>query len=538
MPETSVKEMCFDVVIAGGGFGGAYCGKYLPKYLGANSFSQVALIADQNVLAFQPMLAEVVGASLSPLDVVTPLHEFCRGTNVLCGRIAAVDLQKKSLSLDAGRFTPNSIIHYKHLVLALGGVIDVSRVPGMSEHGYVLKNAWDAVRLRMALLDRLEEANMCADEAIKKRLLTFVIVGGGYSGVETAGQILDLVREIKKFYYNLVDIKPRVVLIHSREHLLPEIGPKLGIYAEDKLRQRGMEIMLNARVTAVTSARAYLGDGTFIDTHTVISTIGNAPHPLLSELIKTYNLENLKGRITTEPDMRVKNQEGLWAIGDCAAIPLGAEPSCPPTAQFALRQGMQVSGNIDKALKGKPLKPFRYKSQGELAAIGHRIAVANIQGFKFSGFFAWLIWRAIYVSKLPGLQRKLRVLVEWVMELFFPRDISMLRSEKPHTINNLHVEKGNVLLHEGDPYYTFFIIKAGQIDCFQKDTLVRTLGPGDGLGGLRDTDMDHWTIRAVAAGPGNLVTVNRMVFQTLMQSKDFAQRFPEAAQALQAKVEG
>src|ERR1700761_3238416 len=234
----------YEVLIAGGGFGGAYCGKYLGIHLGAKAYKRAALIADQNVLAFQPLLAEVVGASLNPLDVVTPLHLFCRGTNVMQGLIVDIDLPGKSVILNAGHFTPNSVVTFDHLVLALGGKVDVSRVPGMTEHGFILKNAWDAVRLRTAIIERMEEANLFADAETKARLLTFVVVGGGYSGVETAGQILDLVHDIKPLYFNLSKVKARVILIHSRSHILPEIGENLGIYAETKLKERGMEILL------------------------------------------------------------------------------------------------------------------------------------------------------------------------------------------------------------------------------------------------------------------------------------------------------
>jgi NADH dehydrogenase len=527
----SAKALHYEVLIAGGGFAGAYCGKYLGIGLGKEAGQRAALVADQNVLAFQPMLAEVVGASLSPLDVVTPLRVFCRKINVLQAKIVDIDLPGKYVELDAGHFTPNSVITFDHLVLALGGIVDVSRVPGMNEHGYILKNAWDAVRLRVAVIERLEEANLCAQPEEKRRLLTFVVVGGGYSGVETAGQILDLVRGIQPLYLSLVGYVARVILVHSRDHILPEIGEKLGTYAEGKLRERGMEIRLNERVTSVTARKVCLGSGETIETHTVVSTVGNATHPVIAALIKKYNLENLKGRIVTEPTMRVKGHDNLWAVGDCAAIPLDGEPSCPPTAQFALRQGIQVSRNVINAQAGAPLKPFKFKAQGQLASIGHHTAVADVFGFQFSGFLAWLAWRTIYLTKIPGVQRKLRVMIDWTLDLIFPRDTSVIRPPTMHLMEDMHFEKDDLVLQENDPYLSFYIIKSGAVECFHQEVKTVTLGEGDYIGGKQFTAEGKWSVRVVVTEPSTLISIRREVLNTLLISKGIAERFKDRTPA-------
>lgn len=522
--DNSSNRLSFDVVIAGGGFSGAYCAKYLSKHLGREGARRVALVADENVLAFQPMLAEVAGASLSPLDVVTPLREFCRGANVLQGSITQIDLDAKTVELDAGRFTPNTILSFQHLVLALGGIVDLSRVPGMTDHGYILKDAWDAVRLRVAILERLEEANLSADPATKRRLLTFAVVGGGYSGVETAGQILDLVRNIQPLYHNLAEVEPRVVLIHSRDHLLPEIGEKLGTYAEKKLRARGMEILLNKRVASVSANRVYLADGESIETHTVISTVGNAAHPLLVELTRHYELASDHGRIVTDPSMRVPGREGIWAVGDGAAVPHEGKTSCPPTAQFALRQGIQVAGNIASSLNGGPLKPFHHKSQGQLASIGHRTAVADVMGVHFSGIIAWFIWRTIYLSKLPGLQRKLRVMIAWTLDLFFSRDISVVRAEGRELIQDMHLEKDDQIFQDDDPYVSFYIIKEGSVEYRRDGVPARQMGQGDHLGGPDFTTNGKWQGEARALNSTSLICINRKVMKTLFTSKVISDR--------------
>ncbi|HZQ47356.1 MAG TPA: FAD-dependent oxidoreductase, partial [Verrucomicrobiae bacterium] len=389
--------MKVEILIAGGGFAGAYCAKSLAHILRRDGARRVGLIAEQNIMVFQPMLAEVAGSSLSPLDVVNPLRLFCRGANVYRGRITDIDLERKQLTLDSGNFTSNTIFEFDHLALALGSVVDLSQVPGMPEHARVLRNVGDALRLRATIINRLEEANLEPNGAVLPRLVTFVVVGGGYSGVEAAGQILDLVQSAKPYYHNLQSAKLRVILVHSGSRLMQEVGRPLGLYAEQKLRQRGMEIILNARVTSMTASRVFLNTGQVIETTTVLSTVGNAPHPLIIELCNKYGLETYKGRIATGPTLQVKGREWLWAAGDCAAVPVNGQPASPPLAQFAQRQGKLLAQNLARLLRGGKLQPFAHKNLGQLASIGHRMAVAEIMGFRFSGFIAWFIWRTVYL---------------------------------------------------------------------------------------------------------------------------------------------
>jgi len=429
---TSAPSLQFDVVIAGGGFAGIYCARTLEKQLGGEARKRVALIADQNFMVFQPMLAEVVGSSISPRHVVNPIRRLCPGVTVLRGSISGIDLPGRRLEVNAGDFTGNVTIGFEHLVLSLGGIVDLSRVPGMPEHAFLLKNVGDALKLRATVIDRFEEANLEPREDAQRRLLTFVIVGGGYSGVEVAGQINDLGEEILSFYPRLRRESFRVVLIHSGTHLLPEISESLGQYCEENLQSRGVELILGTRVHAITSGKVFCPDRE-IESHTIVSTIGNAPHPLLSELCRAHDLGCEKGRLLTQPTLQIRGQTHLWAAGDCAAVPMPAPASasptdartfCPPTAQFAMRQGALLGENIARVITGddEP-QPFTFTGLGELASIGHRAAVAEILGMKFSGFFAWWLWRTVYLSKLPGVERKLRVLLDWTLDLFFPRGL-------------------------------------------------------------------------------------------------------------------
>lgn len=519
-------------MIAGGGFAGVYCAKSLAKELGPASRTRIALVADQNFMVFQPMLAEVCGSSIAPRHIVNPIRSICKDVTVLRGNIKSIDLQSRQLSLDAGVFTRNADIQFSHLVLALGGVVDLSRVPGMPEHAYLMKNVGDALELRSTIIDRFEEANFQPDADAMKRLLTFVVVGGGYSGVETAGQIFDLIRGINKLYPRIARSDYKVILVHSGNHLLPEISETLGIYCEKNMRERGIEIILNSRVTAMTASKIFLQDGRVIESNTVVTTVGNAPHPLIVDLCRKHNFESFKGRFVTDENLRAKNQDRIWVAGDCAAIPQfgGKEGEyCPPTAQFAYREGILLGKNIARWLRKQTLKTFKFKGLGELASIGHRSAVAEIFGMKFSGLIAWFMWRTIYLMKLPGLEKKLRVMIDWTLDLFFSRDITLMRSKPTEVLQEMHLEKGDSLFHSGEPALSFYIVKSGRIDLTDENGLVKSVGAGEHFG-ERALLNDHvWRFNAVAAEPSTLVALDAKVFESISSASNSIHNFFEAS---------
>ena len=514
-----------EVVILGGGFTGVYCAKALVKALGKERAAQSAIIADENYMVFQPMLPEVAGAGLSPTDVVNPIRFLCRGINVFRATVKEIRHAEKKLIISAGHFSPNIEVSYQHLVLALGATIDLSRVPGMPEHALLMQNVGDAIKLRATVLSRFEEANLLSDPALKKRMLSFVVVGGGYSGVETAGQLLDLFESSHKYYLNINKDDFQVCLIHSRDHLLPTLSESLGKYAEKKLRQRGLHIYLNRRVKAVTANTVYLDDDSTIETSTVVSTVGNAPHPLILKLTRDLGVEHERGRIKTLDTMQVPGVEGLWAAGDCAAVPLPDGGTCPPTAQFAMRQGDLLGENISDVLKetGEPLA-FTFRGLGELAAIGHRTAVANVLGLHFSGFVAWWMWRSVYLMKLPGINRKARVVFEWTMDLFFPKDIILINPRYSHALKDVYLEPDNILFHSGEPAFSFYVLKKGRIDIVDGPDLIKTIRPGEFFGERALMEDQEWRYTAVARAPSQLVSMGSDEFKAVMTSSEAFRR--------------
>lgn len=468
-------------------------------------------------MVFQPMLPEVVGGSLSPRHVVNPIRQLCDDADVLKGDVRSVDLHERTLQLDGGFFSPCVTIRFDHLVFATGSVVDLSRIPGMAEHAFLMRNAGDAMKLRAAIIARMEEANLLHDAAARRTLLSFVVVGGGHSGVETAGQMIDLIRGVCRFYDLVRPEEPCVTLIHSRERLLPTLDEELSSYTRRKLERNGVKVILNRKVRATTARSVLLDDGTRLEAVTVVCTVGNAPHPLVTGLARHGGLPVESGKIVVSASGKVMGCDHLWAAGDCALFPKANGGFCPETAQFAMRQGAHVAGNIAASYFGHPLEAFTFTGQGELAVIGHRSAVASVMGVNFSGFFAWFFWRTLYLLKLPGLDRKLRVVAEWTMDLFFPRDINLLTPRYSSPLEEMHLEPGDPLFHAGEPAFSFYAVKSGRVDIVDREgQVVKSACRGDHFGERALLEDRVWHFDAIAREATELVAIEARTFDKMV----------------------
>lgn len=523
MEEDKVIEL--DIAIVGGGFAGVYCAKVASKELGRSAAARVGLISDQNYMVFQPMLPEVTGGTIAARHVISPLRLLCRPARVLKGAVAEIRMEERLLILNAGPFTRNVQVRFQHLVLALGAAVDLSRIPGMPEHALLMRNVGDAMYLRTTIIGRIEEANLEPRAEVRRRLLTFVVVGGGYSGVETAGHILDLFASVHRYYPGIAREDLVVWLVHSRDHLLPTLSRRLGEYSARKLVARGLRLVLNERVKAVTADRVYLQSGKSIEANTVVATVGNAPHPLVEELCRVRGFAAEKGLIVTDEHCRVKGQSGLWAIGDCAAVPYVGGGFCPNTAQFAMRQGKLAGKNVVRAQRGEPLQRFTYKGMGEMASIGHRIAVADVMGLNFSGFFAWWLWRTVYLSKLPRLDRKIRVVLDWTLDLFFPRDINHLSPRFSKVLQEMYLEPGDVLFQRGEPAFSLYIVKSGCLELTDGRGDSRRVSQGDYFGEAALLGSGVWSRNARAIEPTRLVALPATVFQQIVSGSGSLAKF-------------
>jgi NADH dehydrogenase len=324
-------------------------------------------------------------------------------------------------------------VGYDQLVLAVGAVTNFYGTPGLEMHALTMKTLGDAIVVRNRAIDALGVADNQTDEADRKVTLTVVIAGGGFAGVETAGAVNDLLREAKKFYPNLKKASVRVVVVDPGEVILPELSASLGRYAHKKLVGRGVEIRSKTKVTAYDGKEVTLNDGTKIATRMLIWTAGITPPPLLANLACAKQ----RGRILANEFFQVPECPGVWALGDCALVPDVLNPGKfhPPTAQHAIREAKVLASNIAATLRGEPLQPFKFKILGLLATIGRRRGVAEILGWRFSGVIAWWLWRAIYLSKLPGVQKKIRVTLDWTLDLIFSKDIVQLPTLRAPTIS-------------------------------------------------------------------------------------------------------
>ncbi|TLD68191.1 CBS domain-containing protein [Phragmitibacter flavus] len=508
----------YDVLILGGGFAGVYCAQRLVKRL-KKSGKNVGLIASENHMVFQPMLAEVVGGSLAPRHVVNPIRHLCEGADVFRGTIQTIDCDKKQVVIDGGLAAGLVSFTYDHLVLTLGADVDLSRIPGMVEHAYLMRNAGDAMKLRASIIARMEEANLINDPAIRKQVLSFIIVGGGYSGVETAGQIRDLLNVMASHYEQVKLEDTSVTLIHSGDRLLPTLSAQLGDYTGKMLTKMGVTIRYNSRVKSVTSRSVILGCGTKLEATSVVCTVGNAPNPQILKLAEKKSLPIERGRIVVEPTGQVKGCTHLWSAGDCAIFPKAGGGDCPQTAQFAYRQGQTLGDNLIATFENKPLKPFTFQGLGELASIGHRMAVAEIFGMRFSGLIAWFMWRTIYLMKLPGLDRKLRVMSEWTFDLFFARDINLLTPQYTSPLEEMHLEPGDILFNPGEPAFSFYAVKSGHVDITDASGhIVKSARTGDHFGERALLEDHIWRFQATAIEPTTLVAIGDRTFQKLVGS--------------------
>jgi NADH dehydrogenase len=414
------------IVILGGGFAGTTTALRLEQLFARDASVEIVLVDAENFSLFTPLLPEVPSGSIEPKHIVSPLRALLRRSVIRQAEVKEVDLERRTVVACHCDACPLFPIRYDHLVLALGGVTNFFGLPGVSEHALTMKSLADASALHAHVIDKLEHADLEPDPAASRELMTFVVAGGGFAGVETVAELNDFVRGARRYYPQVRPEDLRVVLVHSGTRILPEVSESLSEYALKKLRSQGVDVKLEARIAGCTADRVQIQESAEIPSHTLIWTAGVAPSPLLDtlDLPRTAN-----GKVETEATLQVKGRSGLWALGDCAAIPdLITGKTCPPTAQHALRQGRQLAENIAAAIQGRPLKLFRFKPIGLLAGLGRRSAVAEIRGLKFSGFFAWWLWRTVYLLKLPGIERKVRVALDWTLDLIFPRDIVYLRS--------------------------------------------------------------------------------------------------------------
>ena len=508
------------ILILGGGFGGVYTALTLERHLRRDlrrGTVEIALVNRENYIVFQPMLPEVISGSIGLVDTISPIRRLCPNTNLYTRPIEKIDIQSKRILTGAGLGMRPCDIEYDHLVIALGNVTNLADLPGLAEHALPFKYLGDALTLRNRVIQTLEEAAIEPDPQVRRALLTFVVAGGGFSGVEVVAELNDFVRAVARNFRHLNTGDIRVILVHAGELIFPELPRSLAEFAQRLLSKRGVEIRLRTRLVGATAEAALLEGEERIATRTVVSTVSSVPNPLVTALPVNKD----RGRIIVDGHLAVPDYPGVWAAGDCAfVVDGGSGEPCPPTAQHAIRQARCLAENLMATLRGAPKTRFAFTALSKMASLGHRSAVGEIFGVQVSGFLAWWLWRTMYLMKLPGLDRKIRVATDWTLDLILPPDIVQLSTEKPLAIRREHFEPNETIFREGDLGDSLYIILDGEVEITrdapgQSDVPLARLGRGECFGemGLVRQMPRSATVRTVTRV--NILAMDHYTFQAL-----------------------
>ncbi len=425
------------IVILGGGFAGAYCAQALERTPSGRE-ADILLVDRHNYFVFYPLLVEAGTGSLEPRHAVVSIRSFQRRGRFLMGEVVALDTDRRTLTIETPHGEAAKTVAYDQLVIALGSVTRLPPVPGLAEHGYQLKGLTDAVALRDRAIQLLEEADATDDPERRRALLHFLVVGSNFTGIEVAGELFVFLRDAARHYRRVERAHCRVTIVELADRVLTALDPELSRYAHDDLTRRGIDIRLGTTVNRLDSTSATLSTGETLDTHTVIWTAGIAAPPILTD----FGLPlDERGYLRCDRDLRVEGHPNVWGIGDAAVNRDADGNPYPATAQHAVQAGRHAARNVDRVLRGMQPEPFDYSSKGALAALGCRTGVARVGPFKLRGFAAWFLWRTVYLMKMPGWSRRLRVALDWTADLVFRRDFVELGVHRVSRTNAGHVDR-------------------------------------------------------------------------------------------------
>ena len=505
------------VVIVGGGFGGMFTARNLHKLCGDEL--EIELISKINYFVYQPLLPEVAAGTLNAQDAVTPLRNLLKGIHIRLAEVTGIDLKARQVILLQGQKKILQRVDYDHLVISTGQIANLSLFPGFEDHSLTMKDLSDAHRLRNHVIECMEMADVTRFADIKQRALTFVVAGAGFSGVETMGELTEMIERILPQYPNIQRHEVRMVMIQLGERVLPELPERLSEYTLQQLEKRGVEVWLKTGIHSATQQAVYTDDGRSLLTRTIVTTIGNGPSPFVQSL----PIELLRGRIPVGPELEVVGLENIWAIGDAALIPLNNDANnpvyAPPTAQFAVAQAKTLAENILNRTRGQGLTAFQHKAPGIMASLGGYRGVAEVFGRRVSGLPAWIIWRVAYIGMLPGIATRIRVGLNWLFDYFLPRTIVyMAESGRPAT-RYLDYSEGEIVQHANEVPAGFYIVVSGSLrqELIKPDgdTVCHQLQAGDSWGSraLKEARLTHGKITALE--DTKLLLVNSEDFQRL-----------------------
>ena len=509
------------VVVVGGGFAGAFAARALQRKL--SSAYSVELISERNYFVFQPLLPEVVGGTINAVDAVTPLRRMLSGVKVRMGTVRDIDFAAREITIVQGSKRVPQRRTYSALVLAPGQETKSDLFPGLSEHSYSVRSLTDARDLRNHVLHCLEHADITNNAELKKRLLTFVVAGGGFSGVEIVGELQEMVTRTLRQYPNIELQDVEFQILQRSERLLPELGDSLGVHAAKRLSKRGVSVRLGESLVRATATDVYTKKGERIGTHTLVTTIGSQPCWLVEQLELTLN----RGRLEVSSTMEVPGSEAVWALGDAAAVPLpGGAGFAPTTAQFAVQEAEQLADNIAAFLDGREQSAFSYEPRGSLASIGRYDAVAEIYGRPISGLIAWLLWRGVYLGMVPGFATKARIALNWAFDYVLPRSTVQMAPPYEQGISMVHLSEGDILFEPGQIIDGLYAVVEGTLESRiryegGREDFVRNVGAGEHWGEKSLSSGSETIGQLTALEDCRILVLRRSEFQRLDQSLPF-----------------
>jgi NADH dehydrogenase len=511
----SVKKRA---LVLGGGHAGYRAARRLLELRKSQDDLEVILVSSETAEVYHGLMPQIVGGKVNARHLLVPLREYLPGAVFYNYEVERIDLENRRVYLDPVAERAKIELDYDYLVISLGSVTDLSRFPGLREHGLQTKTVGDVYYLHDHLLEILERASVEQDLRERKRLLTVLVVGAGYAGVEIGAEANNLLRSALRFYPDISPDELDVSILSNADRILPGMHRKLADAAALHLARKGMRIRCNTSVECATAGEAVLSSGERVPTRTIIVTAGIAPNPLVQSLPVKLN----RGRIITDEYCRVPGFPGVYAAGDNAAVPhYKTGDPCPPTAMYAFTQGPHVGENIIAEMRGKTLRRYAFNNFGEVAQLGHTFGLMQAFGVPFSGFIAGLVVRAVFFFVVPSWRCRLGLIADWLASIMFPPDVSQMKVGRSETIVPLRFAAGQEIVRQGDPGSRFYIVQTGKVEVVRRsedgEHVLATLGPGKYFGEvalLRDSFRTA-TVRAIE--DTSVLSIARNDFRILVQ---------------------
>jgi NADH dehydrogenase len=513
------------VVIVGGGHAGFRAAKRLLDLRKPSDNLEVVVASSETSEVYHGMMPQIVGGRVSARNILVPLRNYLPGIVFYHNEVERIDLKNRKVYLDPIEEREKIELSYDYLVISLGSVTDLSRFPGLREHGLQTKTIGDVYHLHDHLLEMLERASVEEDPTERQRLLTFVVAGGGYAGVEIGAEANNLLRSALRFYPSIRPEELRVSIVSGTDRIMPAMNEKLARKASEYLTKKGVQLRLNTTLVQANAGEVILSTGERVPTRTIIVTTGIAPSPVVASL----EVEKERGRVKTDEFCRVPGFAGVYAAGDDAAIPhyKTGEP-CPATFLYAISQGTHVGENIMAELRGKPLRPYTFRNFTEVAQLGNNFGLVQLAGLSLSGFLPSLLFRIVFFFWIPSWRCRLGLMADWTAALTLPTDLTQVKIARTDMIVPLRFSAGQTIIRQGEPGSRFYMINSGKVEVVRRsgtrEEILATLGPGRFFGEVALLQGCGRTATVRTAEDTTVLSIARKDFTALVQHLPILER--------------